>query len=99
MATLSSPTLDISLASCYGYRMGATVTDVPRRELTEQEIATLAEWQERLAETDARRDQLRRDFAAWVRAIGASRVARALGISRSAMDQRLRALEGKRRKA
>ncbi len=79
--------------------MGATVTDVPRRELTEQDRATLRQWQERIAEAERVRERLRADFAAWVRAIGPGLVARELGITRSAMDQRLRALEGRRRKA
>lgn len=81
--------------------MSATVATVPRRELSlsASDVEVLRRWEQRLAEIDETRDQLRQDFAAWVRAIGPAAVARELGISRGAMDQRLRTLEGKRRKA
>ena len=79
---------------------GVTVADMPRREtqLTPTEIRELERWGTRLDRADRERDELRRSFAEWVRAMGPAAVARELGISRSAMDQRLRALEGRRRK-
>jgi len=79
---------------------GVTVRDVPQRErqLSPAEIRELERRIARLERADLERDELRRAFAAWVRDVGPAAVARALGISRGAMDQRLRALEGRRRK-
>jgi hypothetical protein len=81
--------------------MGATVRAVPRREseLSPRDERELDRWSARLERAELERAELRRSFAAWVRRVGPAAVARRLGISRGAMDQRLRALEGKRAKA
>ena len=72
---------------------------MPRSEsqLTQGQLRDLERWQARLDRVDRERAETRKAFAQWVRDTGLSAVARALEISPSAMDQRLRAIEGKRR--
>jgi len=69
----------------------------PASELTPRQVRELGRWQARLDRIEKDRGEARRGFAAWVRLVGPSAVARSLGITRSAMDQRLRAIEGKHR--
>jgi hypothetical protein len=47
-----------------------------------------------LDEADQRRKDLRVEFAAWVREVGPAAVAYGLGISRNAMNERLKSYEG-----
>ena len=70
---------------------------MPRSEsqLTPRQLRELERWQARLDRIDQERVKTRQAFADWVRTAGPSAVARALGITRSAMDQRLRAIEGR----
>jgi len=47
-----------------------------------------------LDEADQRRKDLRVEFAAWVREVGPAAVAYGLGISRNAMNERLKSYGG-----
>lgn len=57
------------------------------------------QWQARREKIDQQRDEVRRQYAAWVRKVGLSAAAREIGVSKSALDQRLRNMEGKRKAA
>jgi hypothetical protein len=66
----------------------------PQSQLSATEERALARWVEDLAGADQRRKDLRANFAAWVREVGPAAVAHGLGISRSAMNERLKSYEG-----
>ena len=66
----------------------------PVSQLSATEQEALARWVADLDEVDRRRKDLRSDFAAWVRQVGPAAVAHALGISRNAMNERLKSYEG-----
>ena len=66
----------------------------PQSQLSATEQRSLARWVAELDETDRRRKDLRADFAAWVRQVGPAAVANGLGISRNAMNERLKSYEG-----
>jgi len=66
----------------------------PVSRLSTIEQRALDRWVADLAEADLRRKDLRADFAAWVREVGPAAVAHALGISRNAMNERLKSYEG-----
>lgn len=66
----------------------------PQSQLTATEQESLDRWVAALDEADQRRKDLRADFAAWVREVGPAAVAHALGISRNAMNERLKSYEG-----
>ena len=66
----------------------------PQSQLSANEQQALARWVAELDETDRRRKDLRADFAAWVREVGPAAVAHGLGISRNAMNERLKSYEG-----
>ena len=66
----------------------------PQSQLSATEQRALDRWVAELDEADQRRKDLRADFAAWVREVGPAAVAHALGISRNAMNERLKSYEG-----
>ena len=66
----------------------------PQSQLSASEQQALARWVAELDEADQRRKELRAEFAAWVREVGPAAVAHALGISRNAMNERLKSYEG-----
>ncbi len=66
----------------------------PQSQLSTTEQQALARWIAELDEADRRRKDLRAEFAAWVREVGPAAVAHALGISRNAMNERLKSYEG-----
>ena len=66
----------------------------PQSQLSAHEERALARWVAELAEADQRRTDLRANFAAWVREVGPAAVAHGLGISRNAMNERLKSYEG-----
>jgi len=66
----------------------------PQSQLSATEQEVLVRWVAELDEADRRRKDLRADFAAWVRDVGPAAVAHALGISRNAMNERLKSYEG-----
>ena len=66
----------------------------PQSQLSTNEERALARWVAELAEADRRRKDLRANFAAWVREVGPAAVAHGLGISRNAMNERLKSYEG-----
>ena len=66
----------------------------PQSQLSANEERALARWVADLAEADRRRKDLRANFAAWVREVGPAAVAHGLGISRNAMNERLKSYEG-----
>ena len=63
-------------------------------QLSANEERALAGWVADLADADQRRKDLRANFAAWVREVGPAAVAHGLGISRNAMNERLKSYEG-----
>jgi hypothetical protein len=64
--------------------------------LTPAQKRELSRWESRLAKIDREREAARAAYAAWIRDTGVSAVARSLGVTPGAMEQRVRALEGKR---
>jgi uncharacterized protein with gpF-like domain len=66
----------------------------PQSLLSATEQQTLSRWVDELDEADQHRRDLRANFAAWVREVGPAAVAHALGISRNAMNERLKSYEG-----
>ena len=66
----------------------------PQSTLSATERNALDGWVARLEEADRRRKGVRADFAAWVREVGPAAVAHELGISRGAMNERLKSYEG-----
>ena len=68
------------------------VVDAVVRELVV--LGFEAVWVAVLDEADQRRKDLRVEFAAWVREVGPAAVAHGLGISRNAMNERLKSYEG-----
>jgi hypothetical protein len=66
----------------------------PQSRLSPTEQKALARWVAALDEADQRRKDLRAEFAAWVRGVGPAAVAHGLGISRNAMNERLKSYEG-----
>jgi len=66
----------------------------PQSRLSPPEQEALARWVAVLDEADQRRKDLRAEFAAWVREVGPAAVAHGLGISRNAMNERLKSYEG-----
>ena len=66
----------------------------PQSQLSATEERALARWVAELDEADQRRKDLRANFAAWVREVGPAAVAHGLGISRNAMNERLKSYEG-----
>ncbi len=66
----------------------------PQSQLSATEQRALERWVAELDEADQRRKDLRADFAAWVREVGPAAVAHGLGISRNAMNERLKSYEG-----
>jgi len=66
----------------------------PQSRLSPPEQEALARWVAVLDEADQRRKDLRAEFAAWVREVGPAAVAHGLGISRNAMNERLKSYGG-----
>ena len=66
----------------------------PQSRLSATEHQALDRWVAALDEADQRRKDLRAEFAAWVREVGPAAVAHGLGISRNAMNERLKSYEG-----
>jgi sugar diacid utilization regulator len=66
----------------------------PQSQLSATEQRSLARWVAQLDHADQHRKDLRAAFAAWVREVGPAAVAHALGISRNAMNERLKSYEG-----
>jgi hypothetical protein len=66
----------------------------PQSQLSSAQQQALARWVAALDEADQRRKDLRAEFAAWVREVGPAAVAHGLGISRNAMNERLKSYEG-----
>ena len=66
----------------------------PQSRLSPTEQEALTRWVAALDEADQRRKDLRAEFAAWVREVGPAAVAHGLGISRNAMNERLKSYEG-----
>ena len=66
----------------------------PQSQLSATDQRALARWVAELDEADQHRKDLRANFAAWVRDVGPAAVAHALGISRNAMNERLKSYEG-----
>jgi len=66
----------------------------PQSRLSPPEQEALTRWVAALDEADQRRKDLRAEFAAWVREVGPAAVAHGLGISRNAMNERLKSYEG-----
>jgi hypothetical protein len=66
----------------------------PQSQLSATEQQALARWVTALDEADQLRKDLRAEFAAWVRQVGPAAVAHGLGISRNAMNERLKSYEG-----
>ena len=66
----------------------------PQSRLSPTEQEALARWVAAFDEADQRRKDLRVEFAAWVREVGPAAVAYGLGISRNAMNERLKSYEG-----
>ena len=66
----------------------------PQSQLSESEQQALARWVAELDDADQRRKDVRVAFAAWVREVGPAAVAHALGITRNAMNERLKSYEG-----
>jgi hypothetical protein len=66
----------------------------PQSKLSATEQVALARWVAKLEDADQRRKDVRADFAAWVREVGPAAVAHELGISRGAINERLKSYEG-----
>jgi len=66
----------------------------PRSKLPTTERRALDQWVTKLEDADRHRKDVRADFAAWVREVGPAAVAHELGISRGAMNERLKSYEG-----
>jgi hypothetical protein len=66
----------------------------PQSKLSADERKTLVQWVAKLDHADQRRKDLRAAFAAWVREVGPAAVAHELGISRGAINERLKSYEG-----
>jgi hypothetical protein len=66
----------------------------PQSQLSPTQQQALTRWVAELDDVDRRRKDLRAGFAAWVREVGPAAVAHALGISRNAMNERLKSYEG-----
>jgi hypothetical protein len=66
----------------------------PRSELSSSERTALSRWVSQLDDADRRRKDVRARFAAWVREVGPAAVAHELGISRNAMNERLKSYDG-----
>ncbi len=66
----------------------------PRSKLSATEQATLARWVAKLEDADQHRKDVRAGFAAWVREAGPAAVAHELGITRGAINERLKSYEG-----
>ena len=66
----------------------------PQSKLSAAEQRALVQWVAKLDNADRRRKDLRLDFAMWVREVGPAAVAHELGISRGAINERLKSYEG-----
>lgn len=66
----------------------------PQSTLSTAERNALDRWVAKLEDADRRRKGVRADFAAWVREVGPAAVAHELGITRGAMNERLKSYEG-----
>lgn len=66
-------------------------------ELTDREKRALERYEKQLEKIDQTREETRQAFAAWVRETGLHKVARAMGVPSSRLNQRLRLYEGKRK--
>ena len=66
----------------------------PQSTLSTDERKALVQWVAKLDHADQRRKDLRAAFAAWVREVGPAAVAHELGISRGAINERLKSYEG-----
>jgi hypothetical protein len=66
----------------------------PQSKLSTTERSDLDRWIARLEEADRHRKDIRAGFAAWVREVGPAAVAHELGISRGAINERLKSYEG-----
>jgi hypothetical protein len=66
----------------------------PRSTLTAAQRTALARWIANLEDADRRRKDVRAGFAAWVREVGPAAVAHELGITRGAINERLKSYEG-----
>jgi hypothetical protein len=66
----------------------------PQSTLSATERSALDRWVAKLEDADRHRKSARAEFAAWVREVGPSAVAHELGISRGAMNERLKSYEG-----
>ena len=66
----------------------------PQSKLSATEQIALAQWVAKLDDADRHRKDVRAEFAAWVREVGPAAVAHELGISRGAINERLKSYEG-----
>jgi hypothetical protein len=66
----------------------------PQSTLSDSEQRSLEQWVAKLEDADRRRTDVRAGFAAWVREVGPAAVAHELGITRGAINERLKSYEG-----
>jgi hypothetical protein len=66
----------------------------PQSKLSATERTALDRWVAQLDDADQHRKDVRAGFAAWVRGVGPAAVAHELGISRGAINERLKSYEG-----
>lgn len=66
----------------------------PQSKLSATERSALDRWVAELEDADQHRKDVRAGFAAWVREVGPAAVAHELGISRGAINERLKSYEG-----
>lgn len=66
----------------------------PQSKLSATERRAFDLWVAKLEDADQHRRDVRAGFAAWVREVGPAAVAHELGISRGAINERLKSYEG-----
>jgi UDP-N-acetylmuramate-alanine ligase len=66
----------------------------PQSTLSDAERNELDRWVAELEQADQQRKDVRAGFAAWVRSVGPAAVAHELGITRGAINERLKSYEG-----
>ncbi len=66
----------------------------PQSKLSATQRRSLDQWVAKLEDADQHRKDVRAGFAAWVREVGPAAVAHELGITRGAINERLKSYEG-----
>ncbi len=66
----------------------------PQSKLSAAERTALGRWVAQLEHADRHRKEVRAGFAAWVRRVGPAAVAHEMGITRGAINERLKSYEG-----